>query len=334
MATTGEIAVVQRLSLLYEGLSGALAIESAWPEWLCRPGREWPLWLPVTQLAAQDQWPGMDRVVQAMAAVPAASRPRRQAAYETLLSGSDGPPIPLYESQFLGGRLLGPEMRAVESLYRQLGLELQGAELPDHAAVELEFLAWLAEREIDDPEHRADWHRARQRFVKLHAGRWLPEIGKRLSQSPDMAWSTLGGMLQALLRPTRRQNGSRPREVGLPRITSVNDCSLCGFCAQVCPTQAVWIAEDQETTRLYLNPNLCVRCRKCERVCDARAISMDGDVRPSVMILRSSSRAICPCCGTATVSRAELDAIASRLGDHPAWLDYCLDCRALYQRWN
>jgi TorA maturation chaperone TorD/NAD-dependent dihydropyrimidine dehydrogenase PreA subunit len=329
--------VVQGLSALYSGLARALAVETAWPEWLCKPGKEWPLWSPAVCLAAQDQWPGMGDVVHALAEVPAASPEKRQAAFEALLFGNGGPPICLYESHYLNGRLLGPEMRAVESLYRQVGLELQGAELPDHAAVELEFLAFLSEHEANDAEHSRDWRLARQRFTKEHAGRWLPSVGRYLSQSADPAWAVIGGMLVVLSSPPRRKGGST-NACGLPAVARADDCSLCGFCVQVCPTQALWIAEDQETSQLQLAPASCVRCRKCERICDSQALKLndlnDRGRSAAPIVLRQSPRAVCPGCGSATVSQAELVAIVDRLGHHPAWLDYCLDCRVLHQFWN
>jgi TorA maturation chaperone TorD/Fe-S-cluster-containing hydrogenase component 2 len=327
---------VQWLSALYSGLSKALAVESAWPEWLSRPGKQWPLWVPAIRLAAQDQWPSMGAVVQALAEVPAASPRKRQAAYETLLLGNGGPSISFYESQYLNGRLLGPQMWAVESLYRQAGLEVQGAELPDHAAVELEFLAFLAEHEANDAEHSRDWRTVRQWFIKEHAGRWLPGVGRDLSQAADPAWAAIGRMLTVLLSPPRSKNRSKTH--GLPAVAEADACSLCGFCVQVCPTQALWIAEDQETTRLQLAPTLCVGCRKCERICDSQALKLNDlndDVRSaSVIGLRKSPRAVCPGCGSTTVSQAEMAAIVDRLGHHPAWLDYCLDCRVLHQCWN
>jgi hypothetical protein len=45
------------------------------------------------------------------------------------------------------------------------------------------------------------------------------------------------------------------------------------------------------------------------------------------LVLRVSERAHCPLCGDPTVSKAELEAVAARLGEHPVWLDACLVCR-------
>jgi ferredoxin len=218
----------------------------------------------------------------------------------------------------------------VSALYRQAGLEINGPELPDHAAIELEFLAFLAEQEIVDSEHEREWWKIRQLFIRRHAGRWLPDLGRKLSRSTDPAWAAVGQLLKAILSPPRRREQIQAQP-GLPRIASAEACSLCGFCAQVCPTRALYIDEDSQTTRLLLATGFCVRCRKCERVCEAQTLKLDSNLehRPAMILLRQSPRAICPGCGTVTFSQAELAAVATRLGQHPAWLDYCLECRAM-----
>jgi TorA maturation chaperone TorD/Pyruvate/2-oxoacid:ferredoxin oxidoreductase delta subunit len=316
------------LSALYTGLASALAVETAWPDWLTTAGREWPLWLPATRLAADHHWPILSQAITALAEVPTASRKKRQAAYEALVACNGRPPLSLYESQHLNGRLLGPETMAVGDLYRQVGLEIEGAELPDHAAIELEFLSFLTEQEMADPAHNRDWRTARRMFLKQHAGRWLPDVGRRLATASDPAWGAIGQLLTAVLSPPKNGRVLPTTGLNLPQIAQADACNLCGFCVQVCPTRALWIDEDTQMTRLRLMTDLCVRCRKCERVCDEQALKMMGASLPqTAIVLRQSPRAICPGCGVPTVSQAELTAVAARLGHHPAWLDHCLDCR-------
>jgi TorA maturation chaperone TorD/Fe-S-cluster-containing hydrogenase component 2 len=321
--------MTELLGTLYLGLARALAAETIWPDWLCTAGREWPLWLPAARLAADHDWPILSQAVTAMAEVPAASRKKRQAAYEALVGGNGRSPLSLYESQYVNGRLLGSETLAVGNLYRQVGLEIDGAELPDHAAIELEFLSFLAEQEMTDTPNSRDWRTARRLFIKQHAGCWLPDVGRRLATSPDPAWHVIGQLLTAVLSPPKNGRRTQTSGLNLPQIANTDACTLCGFCAQVCPTRALWIDEDTQMTRLRLMTGLCVRCRQCERVCDEEALKMTGgSMPPTAVVLRQSPRAICPGCDTATVSQAELTAVAARLGHHPTWLDYCMDCRA------
>ncbi|MFQ5398839.1 MAG: molecular chaperone TorD family protein [Anaerolineae bacterium] len=316
------------LADLYAGLAEALATDKSLPDWLGRPGREWPLWEPASHLAARFNWPTLSAAVEAMSEVTCVSPAIRQSAYERLMTAGGHTPIMLYESQHLNGRFLGPETFALKALYREAGLEIAGAELPDYAAVELDFLAFLAEQEAAAALDGRSWRQVRRLFIKEHAGRWLPQVGRQLAASNDPAWAAVGKLLTASLNPPRKRRRTQSLQSGLPRITKVETCNLCSFCVQVCPTHALSMREDTRMTRLVLQPSLCTHCRKCERVCEERALDMLGDpVEDGIVILRESPRATCPRCGKPTVSQAEITAMVARLGEHPAWLDYCLDCR-------
>ena len=106
-------------------------------------------------------------------------------------------------------------------------------------------------------------------------------------------------------------------------------CSLCGFCVQVCPTQALSIFETQNTTALHLAVDRCSGCARCERICHTGVLQM-GSSRPTeeTTTLFQSARARCAACGKATVSESELGSVAEQIGS-PEWLDYCLECRTL-----
>ncbi len=297
--------------------------------WLAEPGRGWPLFSAASELAAARLSEGWTEAVIALVEVSAGSPQTRLAEYETLFLGPGSPSIWLYESQYLNGRIPGPATFTVQSLYREVGLETNSAELPDHASMELAFLAFLAQKESEHPQESGQWRRARKLFIQQHAGRWLPGVGRALTRSPYPAWIAIGHLLIASLeekkRPRPAQSGDR---LGLPQIPEVENCNLCGFCVQACPTHALYIHEDDQTTVLWLASSLCIGCDKCEKVCTEGALSMSGDaLNEDLVSLRQSPRAICPLCGEATVSEAELEAVAAKIG-HPPWLSHCLDCRA------
>jgi TorA maturation chaperone TorD/Pyruvate/2-oxoacid:ferredoxin oxidoreductase delta subunit len=320
------------LSKIYAGLADVLAEAGLGkpPEWLALSGPEWPLFTPLKALATRYENPQLSQAAAVMTAV--ATGPRR-AACEQLFAGHGRPSILLYESWHVDGRFPTPTTFAVQAQYRQAGLELSG-ELPDHAAVELEFLSFLAGREEEDADQAQKWRAARRRFLKEHAGRWLPEVGRRLSAADNPAWSAVGLLLMAVLVPRKRPPLHQPipdriKSHLLPSVDNVGDCTFCTFCAQVCPTHALRVVEDDQTTRLQLLVHGCIHCGKCERVCDEKALVMgEKETWTSVISLCESPRAHCPLCGRPTVSQAEIDAISRRLGSHPVWLDYCLDCRA------
>ncbi len=334
---------------LYHALAEAL---SEPPAWMAAPGREWPLFEIATRLAPDA------RCLSALAAIRAEPLAGRRKRYAALFVGSGRPQFWLYESAFLTGRILGPETFAVEKLYRAAGLDTIGAELPDHASMELAFLAHLAAAGQTDDERL---------FAKNHADRWLPQLGRALAHSGDEVYAPIGqlladwleeakcGMMNAReacgMRATRAECGMRSagtdssfiihhakrsfRIQKLPLIPQAESCSLCGFCVQVCPTRALAVRETSGETKLVLNDGACNGCGKCERICQSRALKMERDLRglaqrsDGLTVLRESPRARCGACGAPTVSRAELEFVAAQIG-HPAWLDYCLDCRPHY----
>lgn len=299
------------------------------PSWINAPGKEWPLFAPVAQLAHQLADPALGQAVVMMAEVSSSSAKKRRQEYERLFMGESAPPIWLYESHFTNGRIPGPATFAVKGIYTQAGLEVNGCELPDHASIELGFLAHLAHMEVADCAQAGVWRASRQLFIKNHAGRWLPHVGKQLTRSKYPAWVAIGQTLSAVLQ-INAHKGSSGAHPALLHISEPHACNLCGFCVQVCPMQALFIREDDHLTALWLQPDLCVCCKKCEQVCTEGALSFTGEAnRSKHTLLKESPRARCPACGDPTISQAEFDAVARQL-DRPSWLAYCLGCRVSF----
>jgi ferredoxin len=250
--------------------------------------------------------------------------------------------------------MLGPETFAVAKLYRAAGLEIIGAELPDHISNELAFLEHLArsaETRFASQESgflscdigREEILPEEKKFIEDHAGRWLPSLGRALAQSGDEVYAPLGQLLADWMEESARRCGVHHAECGrtsivhhssfhipkLPNISQVERCNLCGFCVQACPTRALFIRETQNETALILKEAACIRCGKCERICEAKALTMQPAFNSSsdMITLRQSSRVECRGCGEPMVSQAEFNFVTTQIG-HPAWLDYCLECRA------
>jgi len=321
----------KHFSAIYTWLSQVLAPPSyGLPDWFSTSGRDWPIFESAVQVAAHQADPHWRQAVEALVAVKPSSKAARLAEYEALFSGQERPPIWLYESRHINGRVPGPVTFKVQALYKQAGLESVNAELPDHAALELSFLAFLCRKEIEsnDPE----WRAVRRIFIKNHAGIWLPDVGRSLICSAYPAWQALGHLLGASLSSRRVPRYSKTLEQSLPVISQSVDCNLCGFCVQKCPSRALAILEDENTTALWLNTERCIYCEQCVHVCLPGALVLDGkEPSSNPVLLRQSEREICPSCSTHTVSRAELEAIVTQLGEHPHWLDFCLDCRPYYK---
>ncbi len=97
-----------------------------------------------------------------------------------------------YGSVYLdqGRRVMGDSTLEVVRLYQDEGLSLDGAfkELPDHIAVELEFMSYLIYREIERcansnvGDARADLEK-QHGFLKRHLGAWAPGFATAILQN-------------------------------------------------------------------------------------------------------------------------------------------------------
>ncbi len=325
MTTSAEQAAAR--AKLYWSLAEALAEP---PDWLSASGHQWPLCAAALEVARCATDAAIGQTVVELAGIPPEDLSRRRARYEALFLGTGRPPrLWLYESLARDGRLAGPSTAVVWSVYRAAGLTVAGSELPDYAPVELAFLAYLAEQEAQVLAEAAQWRRARRLFIKRHAGEWLPALGEALARTGDLVYGPIGRLLTDALvtdiRPRRAAlSKATPR---LPILQQPGICNLCSFCVQVCPTRALAICETEATTSLLVDDSTCVACERCVRVCTVNALGLEpATVHEGQRVLRQSPRVCCPACGQPTVSQAELDEVAARIGAQ-SWLNYCMDCR-------
>lgn len=317
------------LADLYQLLAEGLAEP---PVWLNAPGPKWPLFRVVSEMANEQNDTTIRRVLAELADIPEETPDQRQNRYESLFFGNGQSPLPLYESLAQHGRLITPTTFAVEKVYRAAGLAVAGAERPDHASVELTFLAYLASQMTVRTDNASQWRRAYRLFIKLHAGQWLPNLGDALASTGDLVYKPLGRLLAHVLRiemqsPNQKTMSQKAR--CLPILSQPETCTLCGFCAQVCPTRALTIYETDSTTFLMMTDSLCVNCQRCTGGCPSKLLSLEPLPNSSGQhLLHQSPRERCPACGRPTVSQAEINAVVAQIGD-PKWLHYCLACRPL-----
>jgi len=325
------------------------------PEWMSLPGREWPLFDLLTQLAAESD--AARRHLDLVAGIPSEEVDQRRQRYASLFQAGR-PRFWLYESAARTGKILGEPTFAMAQLLQAAGLETAGAELPDHISLELAFLSYLVERDNISLYEK--------QFLEKRAA-WMIDLGRALAQSGDAVYAIIGALLANWLIESTQHATSRsipvgrntstaqhairnthhatrttqhvnhatrttqhaPRATLLPIIPNPDNCTLCGFCAQVCPTRALKVLEDRRQTILALDPAECIHCGKCEKICDFEALTMlPAPVSAEKSLtLRHSPLAYCQKCGRPIVSQAELDYIVSQIGD-AAWQHLCLDCRA------
>ena len=164
------------------------------PEWMSLPGREWPLFDLLTQLAAESD--AARRHLDLLAGIPSEEPDQRRKRYAALFA-SGKPRFWLYESAARSGKILGPQTFEMARLYQAAGLEAAGAELPDHISLELAFLAYLVERDNISLYEK--------QFLEKR-GAWMIDLGRALAQSGDPVYAPLGQLLADWL--TERMNQS------------------------------------------------------------------------------------------------------------------------------
>lgn len=301
---------------LYAWLAETLAEP---PDWMSLPGREWPLFGTVAGLASEFE--AARRHLDLLARVPPEEPSQRLQRYIAIFA-SGRPHFWLYESAALTGKILGSQTFEMARLYRAARLETVGAELPDHISLELAFLSHLVGR-VGIPPYE-------KQFLEGHAS-WMIDLGRALAHSGDEVYAPIGALLvdwleSALTQPSLpEEEGQRVRVPTLPRP---DDCTLCGFCVQVCPTRALKVLEDAKNTLLVLDAAECIHCGKCEKVCEFHTLKMSLPIAKDTKIqtLRQSIQVQCQTCGQTVASQAEMDYIISQIGE-AAWQHLCLDCR-------
>lgn len=299
------------------------------PLWLVEAGRNWPLFEVALALSEIENEPELREAVVQMAAVPAETMNSRRSRYNELLDGNSQP-LAIYESLAREGRLSGAITLKVAALYKAVGLIPGGFELPDHVSVELDFLSFLLEQE-NQSEEAVQWHKARKLFVNNHVAQWMLTLAREIILSGDLVYVPIARLMLAALNSELRPH--RARNVGaervLPIVSNLSACNLCGFCVQVCPTKTLAVYETYDNTSLLLNDASCVSCNKCVRICPTKTMQLQSaEVQKTPRTLFQSERAHCPGCNKPTISRAELDEVASQIGS-PKWLEYCLECRTI-----
>lgn len=105
--------------------------------------------------------------------------------YTRLFIGPGEPPCPPYESVYRDGEdgergpVEGPSTVAVRKWYQEFGVQpsTDHSDLPDHIATELEFAAYLTERDATDD---------REQFLDEHLRVWLELFLDQVAQETEM----------------------------------------------------------------------------------------------------------------------------------------------------
>lgn len=156
-----------------------------------------------------------------------------------------------------------------------------------------------------------------------------PEPGLRLRE-PAATASILAGAVDGA--EAIRSEGS---PLGILTVR-VDDCTMCGLCAKVCPTGAFRFEEGPLAAALDLDRDRCVACGHCVAICPEHVIEVDRGVDPARSdraweAVKRSAMEWCRRCGQPVASSAMLERIRAMLPDDPMVMttveELCLDCR-------
>ncbi len=111
---------------------------------------------------------------------------------------------------------------------------------------------------------------------------------------------------------------------GMPRYDEAT-CVGCGTCAQVCPSQAIEIADDLpgRTRILRVDYGSCIQCGQCQEKCITEtgiqntnfySLAVSDLKAPEVFETVQKELALCECCGEVVACRDHLKWIKERLG--------------------
>lgn len=166
-------------------------------------------------LAAID--PALARALDAGAVAPAGDATALRVEYTRLFDGVTPGAASLHMGVYGGARMR--ELEELLRFYRWFGLQLAESprELPDHLATQLEFLHFLAFREVEALRTGADaaaLRRAQRDFIARHPGRRVPALVAQLERLEAAPF--FRALLEALARLLGHEARALEAQTGAP----------------------------------------------------------------------------------------------------------------------
>ena len=268
-----------------------------------------------------------------------------EAEYARLFVGPGRPVAHPYESVYREGRVMGDCTLAVRQSYVAEGLAPEGHSLPDHVAVELEFMAHLARREAEarergDEEGALVYLRQQEAFLSEHLSRWLPRFCQRVLAGEahpfyaDLAQRTWQYVAQDMAQVRAWLRAGEPAdEWGHWTVAVESECTLCGLCVRLCSQGALRLTQDEGEVCLLFDPSPCDGCAACQQWCPEGAMTVEPSTEgEGQLVLVRSPLITCPGCGRPYLSAVLLNRVMEQAaGDDEGLrrrLALCPACKA------
>jgi ferredoxin len=119
---------------------------------------------------------------------------------------------------------------------------------------------------------------------------------------------------------------------GIVRVQA-SRCTLCGACPERCPTGALVLCEEANSSRLLFDHARCIACEACVQVCPEGAVELERRLEFSRLgrqtLLAEDRIARCQRCGASIAPQSMLRKVQSALGQGKAPGRYCPPCLML-----
>ncbi len=99
-------------------------------------------------------------------------------------------------------------------------------------------------------------------------------------------------------------------------------CTACGACANMCPSGAIDIVEEEGEFRIAYNLWKCSFCGTCQSVCPEEAVRLTPDyvmqdaAKSNLVTRGSMERMCCSGCGKPHITRSQFKAVKARILEH------------------
>jgi len=133
--------------------------------------------------------------------------------------------------------------------------------------------------------------------------------------SPRGARTTAPSELPRLASLFAVKPRAAPTRLPLFRLSTSEACTLCGACANLCPTGALKLSQNRDNVSLLFNSSLCVGCSACVDKCPESALTLSRQpwVTDSFEEIASGSVARCGRCGAPLGPLARLKSLERRM---------------------
>lgn len=165
----------------------------------------------------------------------------------------------------------------------------------------------------------------------------MPAQGQAPGGGQDLSLPAILSRLAAAFRPSPPTIAGEDVPFGQVRVTGPMACTLCGVCAQACPTQALGLAHNPIGETLTFRHARCVACGTCVEQCPEKVLHLDrtldfgrlggpGEVLARTRVIR------CRLCQQVIASASMLARVQQTLRSLPSgalWdpSELCASCR-------